>query len=238
MATAASELRQHRNRWKSHQYDFHWHWYDEPVPPPLTTYRQHQQNALKATWEGLVAGTDGSVDVRSERMGAGYAIGAHPVPIRVFSAPVGGPLASIRPEAASLLQILRDLAANYDSRIPLLIFVGCLVLLDILRKWGRHDFHPNPKDVVHFDIISPLLTELSQWPGKKTLVKIKCHTGCLMNERADELAEIGRMVDMPELCPGPQKYGSFWLRIKPIVRTQAENARNTYQVTALRIKSF
>ena len=91
-------------------------------------------------------------------MGAGCAIGAQPVPIRVFSAPVGGPLASIRPEAASLLQILRDVAANYDSRIPLLIFVDCLVLLDILRKWGRHDFHPNPKDVVHFDIISPLLT--------------------------------------------------------------------------------
>ena len=73
---------------------------------------------MKAIWEGLVAGTDGSVDKRSERMGAGYAIGAQPVPIRVFSAPVGGPLASIRPEAASLLQILRDVAANYDSRIP------------------------------------------------------------------------------------------------------------------------
>ena len=181
-----------------------------PVPPPLTIYRQHQQDAMKATWEGLVAGTDGSVDGRSERMGAGYAIGAQPVPIRVFSAPVGGPLASIRPEAASLLQILRDIAANYDSRTSLLIAVDFLVLLDILRKWGRHDFHPNPKDVVHFDIIPPLLTELCKWPGKITLVKIKSHTGCLMNERADELAEIGRTVDRPKLCPGPQKYGSFW----------------------------
>ena len=50
---------------------------------------------MKATWEGLVAGTDGSVDERSERMGAAYAIGDEPIPIRVFSAPVGGPLASI-----------------------------------------------------------------------------------------------------------------------------------------------
>ena len=57
---------------------------------------------------------------------------AQPVPICVFSDPVGAPLASIRPEAASLIQILRDVAANYDSRTPLLIFVDCLVLLDIL----------------------------------------------------------------------------------------------------------
>jgi len=172
---------------------------------------------MRANWEGLVAGTDGSVDESSERMGAGYAIGDGHIPIRAFSAPVGGPLASILPEAASLLQILRDVAANYDSRTPLLIFVDCLVLLDILRKWGRHDFHPSPKDVVHFDIISPLLAELRQWPGQITLVKIKSHTGCLMNEREDELAEAGRTADLPELCPGPQKYGSFWLRIKPIV---------------------
>jgi hypothetical protein len=169
MATSASKLRQHLNRWESRQYDFHWH--EDPVPPPLVLYRKYQQDAIRATWQGLVAGTDGSVDLRSERMGAGYAIGDGPIPIRAFSAPVGGPLASIRPEAASLLQILRDVAANYDSRTPLLIFVDCLVLLDILNKWGRQDFHPNPKDVVHFDIITPLLTELRQWPGQITLVK-------------------------------------------------------------------
>jgi hypothetical protein len=77
------------------------------------------------TWEGLVAGTNGSVVEHSERMGAGYAIGAQPIPILVFSGPVGDPLASIRPEAASLL---RDMAVNYDSRTPLVIFVDCLVL--------------------------------------------------------------------------------------------------------------
>ncbi len=223
IANFASELRQHQDRWKHHQYDFHWH--DDPVPPALVLYRSHQQDAMRANWEGLVAGTDGSVDESSERMGAGYAIGDGHIPIRAFSAPVGGPLASIRPEAASLLQILRDVAANYDSRTPLLIFVDCLVLLDILRKWGRHDFHPSPKDVVHFDIISPLLAELRQWPGQITLVKIKSHTGCLMNERADELAEAGRTADLPELCPGPQKYGSFWLRIKPIVRAHAAECK-------------
>ena len=42
-----------------------------------------------------------------------------------------------------------------------------------------------------------------------------------MNERADELADKGKTADQPELCPDPQKHGSFWLRIKPTVRTQA-----------------
>ncbi len=58
------------------------------------------------SWTGLVADTDGSVDESSETMGAGYAIGDAPLPIRVFSASVGGPLASVRAEAASLLQLL------------------------------------------------------------------------------------------------------------------------------------
>jgi hypothetical protein len=50
------------------------------------------------------------------------------------------------------------------------------------------------------------------------LLKVKSHTGCLMNERADEQAELGRMAEGPDICPGPQKYGSFWLRVRPAVR--------------------
>jgi hypothetical protein len=69
---------------------------------------------MGAHWEGLVDGTNGNVDERSVRMGAGYAMGDRPIPVWAFSALVGAPLASIRPEVASCLQILRDLAANYD----------------------------------------------------------------------------------------------------------------------------
>lgn len=54
------------------------------------------------------------------------------------------------------------------------------------------------------------------------LVKVKSRTGCLLNERADELAELGRQAEHPEICPGPRKYGSFWLRIRPAVREYAE----------------
>ena len=41
-------------------------------------------------------------------------------------------------------------------------------------------------------------------------------------ERADEQAERGRIADGPEICPGPQKYGSFWLRVRPETREFAE----------------
>ncbi len=55
----------------------------------------------------------------------------------------------------------------------MLIFVDCLIVLDILRKWGRSDFHPDPKEIVHFVVIHPLLYELYQLSGNMTLVKVK-----------------------------------------------------------------
>ncbi len=56
------------------------------------------------------------------------------------------------------------------------------------------------------------------------LMKIKRHNGCLLNERADEYTELGRLAEGPELCSGPQKYGSLWLRVKPIVREFAQQS--------------
>ncbi len=40
-------------------------------PPRLLIHRQHQQDALRHSWDGLVAGTHGSVDEHTEVMGAG-----------------------------------------------------------------------------------------------------------------------------------------------------------------------
>ncbi len=99
---------------------------------------------------------------------------------------------------------------RFDSQLHLLIFVDCLVILYILQKWGRSDFHTIPKEIVHFAVIHPLLHELSHWSGNLTLVKVKSHTGCFRNECADELAELGQQAKGPEIYPGPQKYGSFW----------------------------
>ena len=84
-----------------------------------------------------------------------------------------------------MLQLLLDVRQRYGSCVHLLIFVECLVIFDIIRKWGRSDFHPSPRDIVHFAVIYPLLQALRKWIGKVTLVKVKSHTGCLLNERAD-----------------------------------------------------
>ncbi len=140
---------------------------------------------------------------------------------------MGGPLASVRAEAASLLQLLRDVAGQCGRNIGLLIFIDCLVLLDILSQWGTYNFHPRPQEVVHFDVIYPLLLELRQWSGDLVLMKIKSHTGCLLNERADEYAELGRSAEGPELCSGPQKYGSLWLRVKPFVLEFAQKRKKS-----------
>jgi hypothetical protein len=115
-------------------------------------HRNHQQDAAAAarlSWEGLVAGTDGSVDERTECMGAGYVVGGDVIPLMTLSLRVGVPLASVRAEAASLLQLLRDVSIKYGRSARLLIFIDCQVLLDILRKWGTHNFYPRPKEVVH-----------------------------------------------------------------------------------------
>ncbi len=176
-----------------HQYAFH---RSEDPTPRLLVHRQHQEDALRHSWDGLVAGTDGSVDEHTEVMGAGYVLGADPLPIIFFFARVGGPLASARAEAAGLLQLLRDVRQRYSNQDHLLIFVDCLVVLDIIWKWGRN---PSPKEVVHFAVIYPLLQELRQWLGRVTLVKVKSHTGCLLNQRADELAELGRQAENPEI---------------------------------------
>ena len=45
---------------------------------------------MRHGWEGLVAGTDGSVDLRAERKGAGYVVRTDPVPLMTLSIQVGG----------------------------------------------------------------------------------------------------------------------------------------------------
>jgi hypothetical protein len=45
-----------------------------------------------------------------------------------------------------------------------------------------------------------------------------------MNERADVQVELGRKAEGQEICQGPQKYGSFWLQVRPAVRKLAESS--------------
>ena len=101
-----------------------------------------------------------------------------------------------------------------------MIFTDCLVLLLILSNWGHSDFWPDPGDVVHFDVIFPLIQKLRGWSKKVILIKVKSHAGCFLNEMADERAEKGRLSDAASIFPGPNKYGSLQLRIKSSFRAQ------------------
>ena len=57
-------VQSHIEKWDNLRYAFHWgHHQDSPL---LLAHRNHQQDALRLSWEGLVAGTDGSVDERTE----------------------------------------------------------------------------------------------------------------------------------------------------------------------------
>ena len=81
-----------------------------------------------------------------------------------FSAPVGGPLATLRIEVIGLLYLLRRVKSHFERVIPLIYIYGlpCLRLAPDLQKWGRSDFWPDPRDIIRFDVIFPLLQEIHQ----------------------------------------------------------------------------
>ena len=58
-------------------------------------------------------------------MGAGYVVGGDVIPLMTLSRRVGGPLASVRAEAASLLHLLRDVSTKYGRSAWLLIVIEC-----------------------------------------------------------------------------------------------------------------
>ncbi len=61
----------------------------------------------------------------------------------------------------------------------MIMFVDCLVLLVIVERREQVSLHLHPADVIHFDVIFPLLHELRRRTGLVRLVKVKSQTGCL-----------------------------------------------------------
>jgi len=165
-------------------------------------------------WDGVVAAIDGSVDRKTETMGAGFVVGVGPQPDDSCFFPVGGPLASLRAEAAGLDGLLD----RVEPDRPLLVFTDCLILLMLLLRWGRVDFWPDPEDVKHFDVIGSCLQKLRKRTGRTRLVKVKSHSGLLMNDRADALAEQGRVCEEPPRWPAPRKPHQLCLSVRPSVR--------------------
>ncbi len=159
-------------------------------------------------------------------LAAGYALGTKRIPLAVFAILVGVPLSSLRAEAIALLVLLHYLLTLPASAMaPLLVFVDHLTLLLKLQKWGQRNYNPEPQDSVHFDVIEQLPKALCQWPFQVRLVKIKSHTGCLLNGRSDEQVEIRYAADDPEIFPGPQKFASLSIRARSQVRTSARECK-------------
>jgi len=194
-------------KWDSRRYDFHYT--AGPEQLQLLQYRSCQQDAVFFARDGLFCGSDGSVNRHLEKMGAGSVItsGSDPTPILQLHSPVGGPLASVRAEAVALLRLLQEIQERSMVHSRLTVFIDCLGLLQLISRWGRADFWPGPQDIIHFDVLLPLLRLLRSWLADVILVKVKSHSGCYHNDIADECASIGCESDLPQLFPGPQKYG-------------------------------
>ena len=71
-----------------------------------------------------------------------------------------GPAAPLHSEAAGILSILQKVEAHYNGHVQLTIFTDCLVLLLIFSNVGQSYFLPDPGDVVHFDVIFPVIQKL------------------------------------------------------------------------------
>ena len=124
-------------KWGIRLYDFYSS-ADDPLRPSKC-YRAKQQDACRHSHDGPLAATDRSLSLRKERMGTSFVVVEKPgsaVSLQ-FSGTVGGPLAILRAEAVGLLYLLRKVKVHFDRVLPLLVFIDCLVLLQILQKWRR-----------------------------------------------------------------------------------------------------
>ena len=81
-------------------------------------------------------------------------------------------------------------------------------------RWGHADFSPSEDDVKHFDIIEPCIQMLRQRTKVTRFVKVKSHSGILLNERADVLAEQGRHKQEDLRWPGPRKLDRLRLSVR------------------------
>jgi len=199
--------------WEHQREDFHWPEASHPVFWDL--YRAGQQDFAQEGWQGLVAAIDGSVNRTREAMGAGVVVGKGRVPDFNMSFPVGGPLATLRSEAAALEALMAWAADD----VPLLVFVDCLALLAILARWGQEDFWPDNTEIKHFDIIESCLHRLRSRRAATLLVKVKSHSGILMNERADALADLGCSSEDEPRWPAHWKLDPLRLSPRDSIRT-------------------
>jgi hypothetical protein len=185
--------------WETKLYDFHY--FNGEAPSALQLHWENQQDAIQHTWKGHTAGTDGGVQRKEPRMSAG--LGSDRTTEAVLAVRVGAPLSSLRAEAVALHKLLmaslvphsRDgAAAGIRIQPHPTAHTGPL---------GAAKLPSRADEVVHFDVIimMQLLGVLRQWHLPIRLVKVKSHSGCLLNDRSDEQAYRGYTVEIPEAFP-------------------------------------
>ncbi len=136
-------------------------------------------------------------------MGAGNAIGESPIPLRVLSAPVGGPLASVRPAEASILrvQLLYDVVDNHDRRTCLLIFVWSFSTSqangDAVTSTGNP---PKPERSIfnlssHIAIGPYLIYQISQINSWNTISKNRTNCVIILTEKAHLIRDVSEVLD-------------------------------------------
>jgi hypothetical protein len=138
----------------------------------------------------------------------GYAVDAGQVPDDEQAVRVGGPLSSLR-SCLSRSSWLAPVPESTESAAPTVGAYRQLGDVGHFREMGDSKFIPLPKDVRHFNVLFPLLCALRQWQYHALLVKVKSHTWCRMNEKADELAERGYCEDSPEVCSARRNMDLF-----------------------------
>ena len=103
----------------------------------LERYRTRQRDACQYAHSGPKSATDDSVDLKGERLGTSFVVVEKPRSdiILELTAPVGGPLATLRAEAVGVLWLLLRVKSHFHHAVPLLVIFDCLVLLLLLQKW-------------------------------------------------------------------------------------------------------
>ena len=89
--------------WQLRRFDFH----SLPTiaPKGLLCYRAGQEDSRQLAHSGLLAAANGSAELRADLQGTGIVVtvGADQRIVMELSAPVGGPVASLRSEAVGLI---------------------------------------------------------------------------------------------------------------------------------------
>jgi hypothetical protein len=105
------------------------------TPLALRLKWENQQDAIRRSWNGHIAGTDGGIQWKEQR-----GMGPARTPGAVLSVRIGGPRPSLRAEAVALYlfprHLLRLLSSPIAMLAPLLVFVDHLILLHVLQHWG------------------------------------------------------------------------------------------------------